>query len=229
MTGIRWPLERSTPPLLLWRHTLDAGAGLALRALTLDEAFRPGTRSWTEVAFGRGGDVTGHADLPWDPRSAVRIVGTNVHVRGSIDRLDLNAAGDAARVSDYKTGAEPKNADRIVLGGGAELQRAIYALAASQLLPDMTRVVARLVFLGEDSPRAYRLPDVAAAIGEMATHVAAACALLDRGTALPGLDAREKWNEFRLALPAAATTYFQVKQSAFGRAFGGFSGVWASR
>jgi RecB family exonuclease len=229
MTGIRWPLERSTPPPLLWRHTLDAGAGLALKALTLDEAFRPGTRSWTEVAFGRGGDDPGDADLPWDPRSAVRIAGTNVRVRGAIDRLDLNATGDAVRVSDYKTGAEPKNADRIVLGGGAELQRAIYALAASQLLSDTPRVVARLVFLGEDSPRAYRLTDVDAAIGEMATHVAAACALLDRGTALPGLDARERWNEFRLALPAAAATYFQVKQSAFGRALGGFSSVWSCR
>ena len=33
-------------------------------------------------------------------------------------------------------------ADRIVLGGGAELQRAIYALAASQLLSGTPRVVA---------------------------------------------------------------------------------------
>jgi len=53
------------------------------------------------------------------------------------------------------------------------------------MLSDMPRVVARLVFLGEDRPRAYRLPDVDGAISEMATHIAAPALLLDRGTALP--------------------------------------------
>ena len=45
--GAQWPLERSVPPLLLWRHTLAAARNLALKALTLDEAFQPDTRSWT--------------------------------------------------------------------------------------------------------------------------------------------------------------------------------------
>ena len=53
---VQWPLERSVPPMLLWRHTLDAAHNLALKALTLDEAFQPETRSWTELAFGRDGD-----------------------------------------------------------------------------------------------------------------------------------------------------------------------------
>jgi hypothetical protein len=51
--GAQWPLERSVPPLLLWWHTLAAARNLALKALTLDEAFQPDTRSWTELAFGR--------------------------------------------------------------------------------------------------------------------------------------------------------------------------------
>ena len=52
---VQWPLERSAPPALLWQHTLAAAAQLALKALTLDETFQPGTRSWTELAFGRTG------------------------------------------------------------------------------------------------------------------------------------------------------------------------------
>jgi hypothetical protein len=46
----------------------------------------------------------------------------------------------AVRVTDYKTGTPPKNAARIVIGGGAELQRALYALACRQLLDEEPRV-----------------------------------------------------------------------------------------
>jgi hypothetical protein len=226
----QWPLERSIPPLLLWRHTLDAARELALKALTLDEVFQEGTRSWTELAFGLAeeeADVA--ADLPWPPTAQVLIPGANVRIRGNIDRLDLNGARNAARVSDYKTGVEPRQADRIVLGRGAELQRVLYALAVRQLLADNPRVVARLVFLGDDQPRPYKLPDVDQAIADIGAHVTAAGALLRQGTALPGPDAREDWNDFRLALPAAPATYFQIKQAALGRAFGDFARIWSSR
>ncbi len=225
-----WPLKRSVPPLLLWRHTVDAAAQLALRALTLDEAFQPGTRSWTELAFGHDNEAVAAAgDLPWDPTTPVEIIGTKVRVKGSIDRLDLTATGNAVRVSDYKTGVEPKRADQIVLGGGAELQRVIYAMAARQLLPDNPRVVARLIYLADQEPRVYKLPDVDQAIAEIAAHVTAASVLLRQGRALPGPDARESWNDFRLALPASPAVYFQVKQAALSRAFDDFARVWNCR
>jgi hypothetical protein len=174
--------------------------------------------------------LVGHAaagDLPWDPTTPVEITGTNVRVKGSIDRLDLTASGNAVRVSDYKTGVEPKNADRIVLGGGAELQRVIYAMAARQLLPENPRIVARLIYLGDKEPRVYKLPDVDLAIAEIAAHVNAAGVLLRQGKALPGPDARESWNDFRLALPASPTVYFQVKQAALSRTFDDFAHVWS--
>lgn len=226
----QWPLERSVPPLLLWRHTLDAAARLALKALALDEAFQPGTRSWTEVAFGYANDEGSVAsDPPWSPTAEVVIPGTGVRIRGGIDRLDLNGARNAVRVSDYKTGVEPRQAAQIVLGRGAELQRVLYALAARQLLPNTPRVVARLVFLGDDQPKPYRLTDVDQAIADISTHVTAARDLLRQGTALPGPDAREEWNDFRLALPVSSGTYFQIKQAAFARAFGDFARVWSCR
>lgn len=226
----QWPLERSVPPPLLWQHTLDAAARLALKALTFDETFQHGTRSWTELAFGRAdGPAAAANDLPWPSSAQVVITGTNVRIQGSIDRLDLTADGRAVRVSDYKTGAEPKRADQIVLGRGAELQRVLYSLAARQLLAGNPRVVARLVFLGDDEPKSYKLPDVDEAIAEIASHLTVACALLRQGMALPGPDAREDWNHFRLALPASPVTYFQIKQAGLGRAFGDLARVWSCR
>ncbi len=226
---LHWPLERSAPPALLWQHTLAAAAQLALKALTLDETFQPGTRSWTELAFGQAGDSAAAQDQPWRPDAAVTIPGTEVRIRGSVDRLDLTGDGRAVRVSDYKTGAEPRRADEIVLGRGAELQRVIYAIAARQLLPDSPRVIARLVFLGDEEPKPYRLPDVDQAIAELAAHVTAAIGVLRAGHALPGPDAQEEHNDFRIALPASPTTYLQMKNAAFMQAFGAFARIWNCR
>jgi hypothetical protein len=226
--GAQWPLERSTPPLLLWGHTLDAARELALKALTLDEAFQPGTRSWTELAFGYA-EAAADLELLWPPTAQVVIPGTGVRICGSIDRVDFNAARNGVRVSDYKTGAEPPKAEDIVLGRGAELQRVLYAIAARQLVPDDPRVIARLVFLGADHPSPHRLPDVDQAIADIGAHVMAAIDLLSRGVALPGPDAREDWNDLRLALPASPTMYFQIKQAALARAFGDFASIWNAR
>lgn len=227
--GARWPLERSVPPALLWQHTLAAAAQLVLKALTVGQTFEPGTRSWTELAFGRATDDGTVDSLPWRRDAEVTIPGTGVRIQGNIDRLDLTGDGRAARVSDYKTGAEPRRADQIVLGRGAELQRVIYTIAARQLLPDNPRVVAHLVFLGDEEPKSYRLPDVDEAIARLAAHVTAAIALLRAGTALPGPDAQEEHNDFRIALPASPGTYLQIKNAAFMRAFGGFSRIWDCR
>jgi len=228
--GEQWPLERSVPPLLLWRHTLAAARDLALTALTLDEPFQPNTRSWTELVFGREQiDPDAAADLLWPPNAQVIIPGPGVRIRGSIDRLDFNSARNGVRVSDYKTGAEPPKMNEIVLRGGAEVQRVLYALAARQLVPNNPRVIARLVFLDADQPKPHKLLDVDQAITDIGAYVSAAGDLLRRGVALPGPDAREEWNDFRLALPATRLTYFQTKQAALSRAFGNFARIWSVR
>ena len=80
-----------------------------------------------------------------------------------------------------------------------------------------------------EPPHSYRLADVDSTISEIAAHVTAISALLGNGTALPGPDALESWNDLRLALPAGMALYFQVKRSAFAQAFGTFGRLWSSR
>jgi len=222
-------LERSTPPALLWQHTLELAALLALKALTLDEAFQPGTRSWTEVGFGLTRGPRPTPICHGSRKIEVPIPGTRVRIRGRIDRLDLNATAAAVRLSDYKTGAEPKQADQIVLRGGTELQRVVYAVAARHLLPDLRHIVARLVFLGDDTPHPYRLADVDAAIAEAARHIAAACALLDQGTALPGPDAHERWTRLSSSAAGQGCELFPPQAVGIWARFWGFSRVWSCR
>jgi len=219
----QWPLERPVPPQLLWQHTLNYAENLALKALTLDETFHEGTRSWTEVPFGSAEVVPG--DWPWDTTARVSIPDTQVSIRGSIDRLDRNAPGTKVRVTDYKTGSEPSNGDKIVISGGSALQRVVYAIAARQLSPEARRIVARLFYLREDVPTAYELPNVDQTIQEFAGYVTQACALLNEGKSLPGTQ-RDEHDEYRIALPADADAYFQRKRGPLQRAFGAFTGVW---
>ena len=131
-----WPLERPVPPGLLWRHTLGLASQRCLRGLTVDEQFQPGTRSWTELSFGQT-SATHDTAIPWDVTADVVVPGTDLLLSGRIDRIDLTAAADAIRISDYKSGKIPKNSDRIIVAQGTEVQRVLYAMAARRLLPDV--------------------------------------------------------------------------------------------
>lgn len=218
----QWPSMRPTPPPMLWRHTLDEAARLALVALKLDE-FKAGTRSWTEVPFGEAG---AGGTLPWDPEPKILIPGTQLAIRGWIDRLEI-AAGDAAvRVTDYKTARAPANVQSLVLDGGKELQRALYSIAARHHLPDAA-LHADLVYLGDETPRRHKLEDPAAAISRVGELLNLATAVLGRGVSLPGPDAAEQWNPYRLARSAIGEPV--NKEGAIGEAFGTFRQVWRER
>lgn len=212
----QWPLERPVPPALLWKHSLDEAARRALRGLTIDESFEPDTTSWSEVGFG----------LPVAPQSARSqwplegeiFIGTEkLRLSGRIDRVDFAAGGRAVRISDYKTGAVPRRPDKIVVDRGRELQRVLYAAAVSQLLPDAARMISRLVYLdGVSQPFALKQDTLASAAADVAGFLDTACKLLRAGNSCPGPDARDPYNDLRLALPADLDAYLALKAKAFG-------------
>lgn len=221
--SVEWPSLRPTPPPMLWRHTLDKAAGLASVALKLDESFQPGTRSWTEVPFG-GTELL--SDAPWDVAAPVGIPGTDLRIRGRIDRLEVAAGDRALRITDYKTGRAPGNVSALVLAGGAELQRTLYAIAARQHFPE-ARIRADLVYLGEQAPERHPLPGLEEAANRVAEMLNGAVRLVLEGKCLPGPDAGARWNSYRLARPAKGEPTF--KDQAIGEAFGSFRRVWDER
>ena len=130
----------------------------------------------------------------------------------------------AVRVTDYKTGTPPHNAARIVIGGGAELQRALYTLACFQLLEENPMVRARLLYLAGD-PLEVKLQDVDVVLARIGEFVSEVVALLHKGNAVPGRLAYHKFNDLRLAFPASPG-YERRKRLAFGRAAGNLTKFW---
>jgi RecB family exonuclease len=209
-----WPLEHPVPPLMLWDHTLAEARNLARRGLTFDAAPEAISRTFAEVTFGRATSPAKRGDVPWPPEAVVVIPETSIQLRGEIDRLDF-LGGRRVRVTDYKTGMEPPKVEKLVLNGGKDLQRVIYALAVRTLLRDMSEGInARLIYLGEGTPREHSLIDVDQAIAGLRTNVLAAAEILRRGLAFTNPEPENDWDDFRLALPSVGTGYLRAKARA---------------
>lgn len=223
----RWPAERPTPPPLLWRRTVEEARRMAVTGLCFDQATMPGTRSWSEAVFGEDELAEDPTDLPWDTVADVMLGG--LKVGGRIDRLDLRGDGTAVRVTDYKTGEPPRNSVAGALAGGAELQRVIYAAAASKRLSQVRQIVSRLVYL-QNGPLAKGLTadELEVALGEAERFAAIAAALLASGVAPAGPDAYETYNDLRLALPADLNGYRDRKRGALQAAAGELLALWGS-
>lgn len=218
-----WPAQHAVPPPILWRHTLDKAAEMALAALRLGRTTESGTQSWTEVGF--GGAAGPAAMRPWDSDAVIAVPGTSLTVRGRIDRLAITLGDKAARITDYKTGRAPSNAQQIVLAGGAELQRVLYSIAVRHHLPE-TRILAELVYLAGERPERHKLPDPEAAMAAIPELLTLAADHLRRGKALPGPDARERWNELRLARPASGEP--ALKEAAIAEALRDMRCIWSA-
>jgi hypothetical protein len=219
-----WPMERPVPPYLLWSNTVDHAVSMALVGLLRKEIAESGTRSWTEVPFGQPKDFAAGRELPWDATNPVVVPQTPIRLRGTIDRLDLRDNPAAVRVTDYKTGEPPKNAARIVIGGGMELQRALYGLACRVLLNGEPRIIARLQYLAGE-PLSLKLDDLDAAIEQIGAFINEAVSMLRRGTTVPGRQSFDISNDMRLALPASPG-YQRRKLIAFNKASESISRFW---
>jgi PD-(D/E)XK nuclease superfamily len=227
-----WEQSQPTPPPVIWRRKLEDIRDLAIVALAFDEPSLPGQRSWAEVPFGgdhraRGLTPEQRAKLPWDPLAPVVIPGTDLRIGGSIDRLDLAAAGGVARVTDYKSGKPPRNGCEPILKGGAELQRCLYAFAVRSLLPGVNSIRSRLFYPKAGEGGFYALADPDAVLSRLAGFAKAATRLAAAGNLLPGPGAFDSYNDFAFALPGGAKeSYLELKFPLVAARLAGLAPLW---
>jgi hypothetical protein len=225
-----WERTRPVPPPVIWQRKLHDIRTLAVAALGYREQSLAGQRSWAELPFGGDRSVENLTDerralLPWDPTNPVVIPGTMVALGGSIDRLDLNGASTIARVTDYKSGKPPKK--QLVLKGGAELQRCLYAYAVRSLVPAVKDVETRLLFPRAEEDGLYALADPAAVLASLAGFVIAAQGYATAGNVLPGAGAEDDFNDLAFALPGGAKeSYFELKSGLIAERLADLSPLW---
>ncbi|WP_245286563.1 PD-(D/E)XK nuclease family protein [Bradyrhizobium sp. ARR65] len=203
MTAARWETEQPVPPPIIWRNALQATLKVATAALSYRLDRLPNQKSWTEIPFGMA-DGRDRSQLPWDPSRSVEIPGTGVVIQGQIDRLDLSGDNHQARVIDYKTGRLSRDMADVVLKGGTELQRCLYAFAVRTLLGPKVKVEAALLYprAADGEEALFPLNDVKAALDKLASAIACARGNIEKGLALPGIDGGDKFNDYAFALPA---------------------------
>ena len=227
-----WERARPFPPPVIWERKLEDLGALAVAALGYREQSLAGQRSWTEIPF--GGDRNAEqltkeqrAALPWDPMIAVVIPETSVAIGGAIDRLDLDGAATAARVTDYKSGKPPKKNKQLILKGGAELQRCLYAYAVRSLVPSAKDIQTRLLFPKGEDKGLYPLDNPEEVIATLAGFVTAAHRHVGSGTLLPGAGAEDEFNDLAFALPGGAKeSYFELKSSLIRERLPDLSPLW---
>jgi RecB family exonuclease len=222
-----WPLRRSVPPGILWRHTVKEAARRTTKGLASDEPTRADTRSWSEVPFGQDQSIAG--ELPWDVTIKIPIEDSRLVYGGRIDRLDIRASGNGVQITDYKSTKPPPKTQRIALGQGRELQRVLYAMAVRTLLPEVRIIVARLIYL-TDEPAIFELKgdDLDRAITEVTTYLVSAVEILQSGRIAPRWETDEHYDDMRLALPADRESYLRHKNSDFRAANQKLGKLWNS-
>ncbi len=222
-----WPLQRSVPPSILWRHTVKEAARRTAKGLASDDLVRSDTRSWTEVPFGQIDPSAEQA--PWNTTLTVPIEPTGLVFGGRMDRLDIRVTGDAARITDYKSIKPPPKTQRITLGQGRELQRVLYAIAVRTLLPEVRTVVARLIYLADD-PTTFELKgdELDDAIMQATGYLSAATIILRSGRIAPRWEKDAFYDDMRLALPADRESYLRRKSSEFRAANQQLNKLWSA-
>lgn len=227
-----WGATQPTPPPVIWRRKLAELRDFAFVALTHSEAALPNQRSWAEIPF--GGDRRAEAMseearklLPWDPMTPVVIPGTDVHIGGTIDRLDLTSDSTGARVTDYKSGKPPSQKSPPILKQGSELQRCLYAYAVTALVAGRPAVAARLFYPKAGDGGLFDLADPETVLEQLTGHIAETKRLVAAGNTLPGAGAANDYNDLAFALPGGAKeSYFEMKAPLIAARLGTLPQLW---
>jgi PD-(D/E)XK nuclease superfamily len=217
-----WELTKPLPPRLLWQRTLTEARDTALSALMWPLPKFKDQKTYVEVPF--GGLENGEDNAPWDRNALVAIPGSDLKLRGKIDRLDLDAKSINARVIDYKTGRCPD--EEPGLDNGKELQRCLYAVAVKALLGEVTAVEAALLYPGSEG-NLYSLSDPSVQTKELIRFLQLAEQMLRSGRSVFGMGAESRYNDLAFALPANAEgVYFSQKAAARDAMVGDLSSLW---
>jgi hypothetical protein len=219
-----WAKAAELPPAAIWRHSLAQARQLGFAALTMDVVVLDAARAYGEVPFG-GAPPKSAATPPWDAARPVtiNIDGATLRISGYIDRLDISSDRSEVLVRDYKTG-KPVAAS-VVLGGGAELQRCLYAYAAREMLGAGVAVRSTLMYPRDGIE--LELDDPDAAIRQLAGYLGSAYRSLLSGNCLPGPDTGGAYDKFAFLLPANASgSYCKRKNAAVAIALGEAATVW---
>jgi RecB family exonuclease len=154
----------------------------------------------------------------------VPIPGSDLKLRGKIDRVDLDAKSTSARVIDYKTGRCPD--EEPGLDNGKELQRCLYAVAVKALLGQAIAVEAALMYPGP-AGNLYSLSDPSIQTNELIRFLQLAEQMLRSGRSVFGAGAESRYNELAFALPANAEgVYFSQKAAARNAMVGDLGSLW---
>jgi len=221
----QWESEQATPPLLIWQRTLDDVRTLGTAALSASQGRLPDARAYGEVPFG-GARPKAESPVPWDSEASVEIPGTGIRIKGYIDRLDISGDGHRALVLDYKTGRAPDISKKaLVLNGGKELQRCLYAFAVKALLGESVEIRAALLY-----PRAeleLALEDPEGTLEDVVSYLQSARDSLLGGAAVIGTDTGNDYDDLRFALPANAQAgYLRRKSAAATERLGDAARIW---
>ncbi len=217
-----WELTKPLPPRLLWQRTLTEARDTALSALMWPLPKFKDQKTYVEVPF--GGLEDGEDNAPWDRNALVAIPGSDLKLRGKIDRLDLDGKSINARVIDYKTGRCPE--EEPGLDNGKELQRCLYAVAVKALLGQVTAVEAALLYPGSEG-NLYSLSDPSTQTKELIRFLQLAEQMLRSGRSVFGMGAESRYNDLAFALPANAEgVYFSQKAAARDAMVGELSSLW---
>ena len=217
-----WEADQAVPPPVIWRRTLDDVRTLGSQAFAFRNEDMVDARAYGEVPFG-GAEPRSDGAIPWDAEAPVAIPDTGFRIRGHIDRLDISADGRRAVVRDYKTGRVPK--DDIVLDGGRELQRCLYAFAVKALLGKKVAIAASLLYPCDELD--LQLDDPDAALDTLTDHLQAARASLASGGAVMGADTGGAYDDLAFALPANAGAIYRPRKEAAATArLGDAAKIW---
>lgn len=220
-----WETERPVPPPMIWRRTLDEVRDLGSRALAWRDGQIDDACAYSEVPFG-GSEPKSEAAIPWDAEATVEVPGAGFRIAGYIDRLDVSLDGCQALVRDYKTGRAPKG--DIILDGGRELQRCLYAFAVKALLGGEVAIIASLLYPKDGLD--LRLPDPEAMLGEVSDSFRAARANLISGGAVMGRDTGGDYDDLAFALPANAKAGYCARKMEFAtQRLGEAAGIWETK